>query len=81
MDKKLKGMLTELNTSSDKIRKNLKHVVPVVQTNMPQELEAALAQGFAHFPTTYDYETPRFDVDDPEAYKHLEEHGLVLYVL
>ena len=78
MDEKLKGVLHELNTSSGEVRKKLKHVVPVVQTNMPKKLESALATSFAQFPVSYDYETPRFDVDDPEAYEHLEEHGFVV---
>ena len=77
MDKKLKSMLLELNKDGDKVRTKLKHVVPVVQTSMPASLEKSLCVKFSEFPVTYDYVCPRFDVDDPAGYRHLEEHGYV----
>jgi len=79
MDKKLKSVLSELNTSSGKVRSNLKHVVPVVQTLMPEKLQNSLCPKFREFPVTYDYKCPRFDVDDPAGYKHLEDHGYAVF--
>ena len=57
----------------------MNHVVPVVQTRMPKKLEQNLCISYRDFPVTTDYICPRFDVDDPLGYKHLEENGYVVF--
>eukprot|EP01084_Bolivina_argentea_P007896 14810_1 len=78
MQTKLKSVLSEISTSSTKIKSKLTHVNPIVKTAMPPKLEEALCSKFKHFPITHDYICPRFDVDDPAAYKHLETQGYVV---
>ena len=79
MDKKLKSVLQEISTSSDKIKAKMTHVAPVVQTKMPQKLENELCVTYKSFPVSYDYICPRFDVNDPAGYKHLEDYGYVVF--
>ena len=77
LQNKLNSVLKDISTKSSKIKLN--HVTPKVQTRMPEALENQLCIKFADFPVTTDYICPRFDVNDPKGYKHLEEKGYVVF--
>ena len=71
--KNFNSILSQLSTKPDEVKSKLKHVETVVKHKI--DLDSYRGDR-KPYPFDFYHETPRFDVNDPAAYKYLEEYNI-----
>ena len=71
-----KILLSDIKRNSLKKRKSLRKTKTKVYDDMPETLLNSLTESYNNI--NYNYISPRFDVNDPNAYQYLKDNGYVV---